>query len=432
MSLQPARAIRDDRERDQRQAKAELVLASLATADAVVLAPSDWALGTDWVLGQVSAQGVPLLAGNLTCGATTFPGHTVVERGGRRIGVVGVALAPVEGCEVADPAAALASAVAATGPVDALIGLVPATDEKQVGQLVGGLPFTTVVAAHGRYPTQGGVQVGSSWSFGAGSRGKYLGVLDLAFVPGGTAWAPVGMAETAGDRLGKLEERLTNLHARIERETDPARKQAFGRQVPRLEADIQAARSELEALGGSTEGMHQLRPDTRELSASVADEPTWAARVDALNRGLSEAMGQQTVVARRGPEGSAYVGADVCAGCHAEASAQWRTTPHARAHSTLAADDHAADEGCVRCHVTGYGQEGGPQAPVEVGGLRDVQCEACHGPGRDHVASPAEVAPPQVPSLTTCRGCHDNENDMGAFDPATYWPKVLHTRPATP
>jgi len=425
--LQPPRAARDGSEVAQRRAKAALILASLAEADAVAFAASDWALGGDWLRQQIAQQGVPLLAGNLTCGDDRYPAHRVVEVGGRRVGIVGVAVGEVEGCEVAPPGPALEAAVASLGPVDATIALLPVTGEAQVASLVGEVPLTTVFSAAGRYDAQGPTKVGSSWSFGAGTRGKYVGVLELAFVPGGRGWAPVGVADELEERRNKLQARLDSLEARVAAEADPARKEAFAKQVPRLRGDLAEVQAEIAGLGSSSEGLHQLRPSARDLSRAVVDDPAWAGRVEALNVELSTALASlPPIVARTGPDGSDYLGADACAACHEAEARQWSTTPHARALATLAADNHAADEGCVRCHVTGYGQAGGPASPLEVGGLRDVQCEACHGPGRAHVASPHDVPPPQAPTEATCRGCHDNENDMGRFDPASYLPKVRH------
>lgn len=94
-----------------------------------------------------------------------------------------------------------------------------------------------------------------------------------------------------------------------------------------------------------------------------------------------------------------YKGVKVCAKCHAEQAAAWKTTAHAKAFESLKpgvkseakarakldpAKDYTADANCVGCHVTGYGKPGGYQAGLAADAAAvvvGVVCEACHGPG---------------------------------------------------
>jgi len=428
LSLQPKRPMRDAAEEKQRRDKAGLLLDSLAEADAVAFGADDWALGTTWLRDAVTARDVPLVAANLTCdGEAPFPATKVVEAGGRRIGIAGVTVGPVEGCEVGPLQPALAEAVASLSAVDAVVALVPvARDRELAAALEGTDEVAAVIDATGRYAAHGPEEHAGTWAFGSGTRGKYLGVLELVFVPGGDSWAPVGVVERLEGRLEKLQSRLASLRQRIEREEDPKRKAAFERQLPRLEDDVAAVEGELSSARGA-EGTNQLRPDARALDRAIDDHAGWLARVEALNAEFTaEAGGGPPVARRKAPEGSPFVGAEVCSACHPEQSVQWSTTPHAKALSTLAATNHAADEGCVRCHATGYGMEGGPSSPVDVGGFRDVQCEACHGPGRAHVSAPYEVDLVVDPPESLCKTCHNEEQDNGDFDYATYRPKVDH------
>ena len=118
-----------------------------------------------------------------------------------------------------------------------------------------------------------------------------------------------------------------------------------------------------------------------------------------------------------------YVGDAVCAACHPTAAATLAATPHAHALATLREARAAANPSCFTCHVTGYGHPGGwdprrspapavsdtlpdvtspgralregagplpshAEPAVETRDLAHVGCEACHGPGSDHVAGP--------------------------------------------
>ena len=76
----------------------------------------------------------------------------------------------------------------------------------------------------------------------------------------------------------------------------------------------------------------------------------------------------------------------------------------------------------------------GPTSPADVAGLRDVQCESCHGPARAHVQAPTDpaVRPLAQPGEAICQQCHDNERDHHAFAWATYRPKVVHDAEGPP
>jgi 2',3'-cyclic-nucleotide 2'-phosphodiesterase (5'-nucleotidase family) len=120
---------------------------------------------------------------------------------------------------------------------------------------------------------------------------------------------------------------------------------------------------------------------------------------------------------------SPYVGASTCANCHAAQYAVWEKTGHAHAMATLERKSQQFDNECVRCHVVGF-NKGGFQSLISTPQLANVQCEACHGPGRAHVAAPAKgFGFMQTP--TGCVQCHTLANSPD-FNFATYWPKIQH------
>ncbi len=71
-----------------------------------------------------------------------------------------------------------------------------------------------------------------------------------------------------------------------------------------------------------------------------------------------------------------FIGADQCKDCHPKQYAQWAKTPHARASSRLSREQQR-DPRCTSCHAT--------SAPD---GLLGVQCESCHGAGREYWPEP--------------------------------------------
>jgi hypothetical protein len=136
-----------------------------------------------------------------------------------------------------------------------------------------------------------------------------------------------------------------------------------------------------------------------------------------------------------------YVGARKCKTCHGKKAIgnqydSWLETSHAKALESLATDkakewaseanvaDPLNDEKCVKCHVTAYGVSedllGRKYARSE-----GVQCEACHGAGKDYRKKKymvdVEVAESRglIPqSEKVCLVCHNDESP--AWDPERY------------
>ncbi len=104
----------------------------------------------------------------------------------------------------------------------------------------------------------------------------------------------------------------------------------------------------------------------------------------------------------------AYVGAEKCKMCHKVQYASWLETTHAKAtEAAKGSTDPAFEADCLGCHATNSDEN-----------LAGVQCEACHGAGADFkkmsIMKDKETAMAnglQVPTQTTCDGCHmDNDH----------------------
>ena len=112
----------------------------------------------------------------------------------------------------------------------------------------------------------------------------------------------------------------------------------------------------------------------------------------------------------------------VCGNCHASHQALWSTAKHSTAWADLQASGHAGPT-CNACHsVNSLGNDTGTAKNGYIGSAteryQDVQCEACHGPGQNHVDNPENVATQPVPSIyvavgvnTSCSGCHTGTHE---------------------
>lgn len=149
-----------------------------------------------------------------------------------------------------------------------------------------------------------------------------------------------------------------------------------------------------------------------------------------------------------------YVGVKKCAMCHkSEAKGnqhgQWLATKHSKAYETLAtpeAQETAKKAGvaenpqespkCLKCHVTGYGEDSGlfDAGFVKADG---VQCEACHGAGGDYMGlsvmkdkAKSIEAGLVLPTKELCVKCHNQESpNYKEFNFDEYYSKVSHPRP---
>jgi len=141
-----------------------------------------------------------------------------------------------------------------------------------------------------------------------------------------------------------------------------------------------------------------------------------------------------------------YNGARPCLPCHRAIYRDWEETAHARAFQILVDRGQQFNPECVKCHVTGYAVANGfysvNHGPSQ--SMINVQCEACHGPSKEHAQiqvmllarakkglKPEEykqmverakaILPKKAVPEPLCTQCHTPEND----DRFVYAQKIL-------
>jgi hypothetical protein len=139
-----------------------------------------------------------------------------------------------------------------------------------------------------------------------------------------------------------------------------------------------------------------------------------------------------------------YVGVEKCRTCHEKELignqvGALSEGPHRRAYETLTEDASLAiakglgiatlpqeSEACLRCHVTAYGVPA-VRIASPLAYMDGVQCESCHGPGRDYrkkqiMSDRARAAKKGLWDASRdeaiCTGCHNSESPT--YDPARY------------
>lgn len=118
-----------------------------------------------------------------------------------------------------------------------------------------------------------------------------------------------------------------------------------------------------------------------------------------------------------------YVSAMACQRCHQQEYLQWSATRHAFAFETLLKKERYFDSGCVSCHTTGFGYSTGFQIGDQNSAFKGVQCETCHGPGKQHVGNPKKSNIRSSADTSLCLECHDTKHSPGFADVV-----ALHTQ----
>lgn len=118
-----------------------------------------------------------------------------------------------------------------------------------------------------------------------------------------------------------------------------------------------------------------------------------------------------------------YASAAACQRCHEQEYLRWAATRHAFAYETLLKKERYFDAGCVSCHTTGFGYSTGFQIGGSDSTLKGVQCETCHGPGKQHVGNPKKSNIRSGADTSLCLECHDTTHSPGFTEVVT-----LHTK----
>ena len=112
-----------------------------------------------------------------------------------------------------------------------------------------------------------------------------------------------------------------------------------------------------------------------------------------------------------------YVGGSKCLlKCHMREVANFKNNKHTKAYTAIASTKgyqtrkEKGEEGaCLICHTTGYGKPGGFVDEKTTPDHAMVGCEACHGPGSEHVAAgqkDVEKKKATIIRKPDCTRCH--------------------------
>ena len=123
------------------------------------------------------------------------------------------------------------------------------------------------------------------------------------------------------------------------------------------------------------------------------------------------------------PAEISYLGVSKCIECHQPFVESWEKTQHASAFATLKGVGKSGDPECLKCHTVGFGEAGGFYSINTTPWLADVQCEVCHGPGREHLTDFSRPMHPVTESVSL--KCHAKSQSPD-FNYPVYLEKIKH------
>lgn len=219
-------------------------------------------------------------------------------------------------------------------------------------------------------------------------------------LPPASKWALQSGKSQKKAQAERLEKRIAQF------EKDPEADPAF---LQRLRNELQSLQSD-----APTGAPDQVRVTIEQVKVSChgPQDPKAKKALEGYDRWVAtENKKRFTGVHAPAPKAGqrSYVGIKTCSACHADAAAFWENTRHQQAYETLEHANKQYDLSCVGCHVTGFRKPGGSEV-VENKGLKDVQCEQCHGPGSEHVKKPMKSNIQKEAPESVCLDCHTPEH----------------------
>jgi hypothetical protein len=256
-----------------------------------------------------------------------------------------------------------------------------------------------------------------------------LSYVDL-FVVGDDFSFEDGVGIDLAERRESTKARLAELEARRARWAADAKPAV--EQTGALDQELVRVRSEQAELDRQAAAPRRIagssfRYDIELVREARGSDESVARRMTEYYRHVND-HNKTALADRKPPElplGSAgYVGGQTCIFCHRSADDFWRRTRHADAYATLSREFKEYNLDCVSCHVTGYERPGGSNV-THVEKLKNVQCEACHGPGSLHAESGGSKEITRKPAENVCRGCHHTPHVAEDWDLLLSWSKII-------
>ena len=387
----------EDNLREQQARRAAILSRSLSKLklDFMVPGPTDFAAGFEGYKRLLEGVKTPVLAADLLTpsGQPAFATHLVLERHGKRVLIIGIAgFVPAQTTLTRRaPLDAIRRVRAQAGEVD--VTIIASHLDRSAGlglaEKEEGLAAVLIADKHLHLIPK---QAGGAVVVGSSKEGKHVAELQLTHHGDG--------AYAGGMTLRRLKFKLAK---------------ATGDEAQKLQAELDRFEAG---------NLFRYRVDA--LGEERSEDPEVAGWVKAYVHFVGK-LESERGEAPPGYSGEGdFAGFEACATCHADIVATWRATRHAIAYQSLYDRGQHLDRECIGCHTAGWRHPGGFSDPRAVGILKNVQCESCHGPGKEHAKTgDKRLIERGQGNAAFCERCHQKELETG-FDEATHIPMVKH------
>ncbi len=251
-------------------------------------------------------------------------------------------------------------------------------------------------------------------------QGKYIGSMDINWRHS-KQWGKdqTSILKKQQNALGRLNWQINKYKKHgdpfVSLKDDPNKLRIYNKLLKR-QKDIQQNISQLSQALNTSRG--KAEPSTFNnrfiaMEASLPDEQIIKELVDTLNKKINM-MGQARARINKNLH-TKYSGWRTCGKCHPKKLTAWQKTRHAKAYETLVNKNRQFNIDCLFCHVSGISRKNAADA-LSIGiDLREVGCEACHGPGKKHTQNPKQYTLTARPTSALCLTCHTQAHD-DSFD----------------
>ena len=406
---------------------------------AVGVARQDLAAGLKYLLTLQQKSDFPWLSANLVRrnqGKPYFKPHTLLTINGMNLGVIGIT--GNQGSDTLltekDNAVILPWEDVLPGQIDLLKG------RTDMLILLSNLPAATNRIIAEKHPEihlilqSGSVsgnlapeRINNTLLTQVEQQGKSVGILDVRWNTRSKQWEDHGSKNLLLEKKNELD-RLGWLINRYRKQGDPkivfkdqpetltayesmlTQREKLDQEISRLMAEENAriaSRAQLSSFNYRFEAMRKDLPDNPEVRAIVdatTNEVNRLGKMAAKARSAASLANDQMFF----PEN--YAGNSVCQSCHTPQSEKWSNTKHASAYTTLENKGQQFNTQCLPCHVTGAFEQPAGLVLNLAADLRQVGCEICHGPGKQHAAQPQDLRPGK-PTKEICLRCHTGDHD---------------------
>jgi 2',3'-cyclic-nucleotide 2'-phosphodiesterase (5'-nucleotidase family) len=289
---------------------------------------------------------------------------------------------------------------------------------KEIAEAVDGLDM--ILESGYAAPTTEPYKIEDTLIAQTGTRGKYLGMMRIEWNEAGQ-WTDISFTRirTEEDRLNKVNQQLALLEKQKEKAVLAKDKgyKALSAEKKELVSSIKALKKRRDS-APEDDGLCKYSNRFIPLETSLPEDPEVKKIIDRAVQQANDINRQR--LAQTGlnePEITLQdvAGSQKCQECHAAQMTVWQDSKHAQAWDTLEKKNQHFNEDCLLCHVTlpfydADKVKAGNLMLMLSKSLKNVGCEACHGPAAAHSAGQGKI-PVARPDEKVCLVCHTPEHD---------------------